>query len=171
MVYILGCDHYLQDYDLQDYTQEIRKVERALKERFYSIIEEIIRAQTITFVGEECKPAQETIPRALAAELGCKYVEIDMASEEREKRGIAKNYDELGNDEQKRCYELREDYMVERTYVESTVEAPKLIVCGALHIDGLARRFREREEEVVTRNLLTKKWCVLPLDLMMRGAL
>jgi hypothetical protein len=57
MVYILGCDHYLQDYDLQDYTEEIRKIERELKERFYSITEEIIRAKAITFVGEECKPA------------------------------------------------------------------------------------------------------------------
>jgi len=170
MVHILGCDHYLQEYDLQDYTEEIRKIERELKERFYLITEEIIRTQAITFIGEECKPAQRTIPRALAAEHRCKYAEIDMNSEERERRGIAKNYDDLGDDEQRRCWGLREDYMVERTYAESTVEAAKLIVCGALHIDGLERRFREREE-VTTRNLLAEKWCVLPFERMMRGEL
>ena len=159
----------MQEYDLQDYTEEIRKIERELKERFYLITEEIIRTQAITFIGEECKPAQRTIPRALAAEHRCKYAEIDMNSRQREEYRIPKNYEKLGNDEQRRCNALREEHMVERTYSESTVETAKLIVCGALHLEALARRFREREPQVIVRNVLNEKWWDPPWEMLMRG--
>jgi len=171
MVYILGCDHYLQEYELQGWQDEIRKIERQLKEKFYSVTEEIILDQAVKFIGEECKPGQNTIPRKLGTELGCKYAEIDMNSEERERKAIPKGYERLGSDEQKRCNALREDYMLERTYRESTLETSKLIVCGALHVEGLANRFRERGEEATTRNLLNEQWCDLPWDRMMRGEL
>jgi hypothetical protein len=169
MLHVLGCDHYLQGYDLQDWQDEIRKIEHELKGKFYAVTEEIIRAYAIKFVGEECKPAQDTIPRRLAAELGCKYAEIDMSMAERERNGIARNYEKLGEEEQKRCNALREEYMVERTYAESTLDASKLIVCGALHVEGLSNRFRERGEQVTSRNVLKEAWCVLPFERMMRG--
>jgi hypothetical protein len=171
MVHILGCDHYLQEYELQDCQEEIRKIEHDLKKKFYSVIESIICDHAINFVGEECKPAQKTIPRELAAERGCKYAEIDMSSAERERKGITKNYEKLGNEEQKRCNALREAYMVERVYSESTPEESKLIVCGALHIEGLASIFRKREREVIIRNVLSEEWCDLPWEKMMRGEL
>jgi hypothetical protein len=169
MVHILGCDHYLQEYELQDGQGEIRKIEHTLKEKFYAVTEEIIRKHATKFVGEECKPAQKTIARELAAEFGCIYAEIDMSSAERERKGIPKNYERLGSEEQKRCNTLRESYIVERTYSEATPEESKLIVCGALHIDGLATIFRQREGEVVTRNVLNDEWCDLPWERMMRG--
>ena len=171
MLHILGCDHYLQEYELQDCQEEIRKIEHELKKKFYSVIEEIIGGHAISFVGEECKPAQKTIPRELASERGCKYAEIDMSLTERERKGIPKNYEKLGNEEQRRCNALREEYMVDRTYSESTPEESKLIVCGALHIEGLASLFHKREKEVVTRNVLSEDWCDLPWDRMMRGEL
>jgi hypothetical protein len=171
MVYILGCDHYLQEYELQDWQDEIRKIERQLKEKFYLVTEEIILNQAIKFIGEECKPGQDTIARKLAMELGRKYAEIDMSSEERERKAIPKGYEKLGSDEQRRCNALREDYMLEQAYRESTLETSKLIVCGALHVEGLADRFRERGEDVTTRNLLNEQWCDLPWDRMMRGEL
>ena len=169
MVYILGCDHYLQEYELQDFQDEIRKIEHELKGKFYALTEEVIRTHCVKFVGEECKPGQDTIPRRLCAELGCKYAEIDMNSEEREKHGIPKNYEKLGNDEQQKCNALREKFMVQRTYSESTVEATRLIVCGALHIEGLAEQFREREPRVIVRSVLNETWWDPPWERMMRG--
>ena len=130
-----------------------------------------MRANGIGFVGEECKPLQDTIPRRLAAELGCKYAEIDMAAEERERNGIPKNYERLGEDEQERSFAIREEYMVARVYRESSLQASKLIVCGALHINSLAKRFHDRGEIVTTRNLLNEEWCDLPWDRMIRGEL
>jgi len=169
MVYVLGCDHYLQEYELQDWQEEIRKVEQELKGKFYSLTEEVMRAYAITFVGEECKPAQDTIPRRLATEIGCKYAEIDMGTAERESNGIPRDYEKLGAEEQARCNALREEYMVKRTYSESTVEEAKLIVCGARHIEALASRFRDREREVIMRNALNEKWWDPPWERLMRG--
>jgi hypothetical protein len=94
------------------------------------------------------------MPRELAAGRG-KYAEIDMNSPERERKGIPRNEEKPGNEGHRRGHALREEhYRVERTYSPSPPEESKLIVCGALHFDGLVSRFREREREVVARKVL-----------------
>src|SRR5579859_4275382 len=158
MVYLLGCDHYLQEYERTEPEDSLWKSEYAAKETFYEIGKEIIKAERIQFVGEECRQDQKTIPRALAAELGCSYAEVDMPLEHREKRGIARNYLELGDQERDRVYAMREEYMVGRIYSESAVETRKLIVCGAEHVEGLETRFRASGEEVTTRDLTKEDW-------------
>lgn len=92
MVYLLGCDHYLQEYNLGESNAEVRQIEHDLKNTFYSVIERIVQTHKIDFVGEECKPTQATIARAVAIELGCSYAEIDMPAAERERNEIAKDY-------------------------------------------------------------------------------
>src|ERR1700729_1577736 len=72
MVYLLGCDHYMQEYDLCEPTAGIQKIERELKEAFYLQIEQAVGGCNIEFIGEECSPAQRTIARAIAEERGCK---------------------------------------------------------------------------------------------------
>jgi len=158
MVYVLGCDHYLQEYDRTEPDDSLWESECAAKRRFYEIAKGIIEAERIQFVGEECRPDQKTIPRALAAEVRCSYAEIDMAPGDREKRGIARNYQEMGDHERDRVYAIREDHMVERVYSESTVEMRKLLVCGAEHIKGLLTRLVEHGEEPVLRDLTKEDW-------------
>lgn len=154
MVYILGCDHYLQNYDLTEPDEEISQIEREIKNEFYELTKEIIQTRSVRFIGEECLPGQKTIPRALAAELGCSYCEIDMALAEREMLGIAKNYQGLDEEERNRGYSLLEDHMVNGTYSESTVEACKLIVCGAKHLNAVKKKFEQYGETVERRDLL-----------------
>jgi hypothetical protein len=156
MVYILGCDHYVQHYDLTELDEEIRQIEHEVKNKFYELIKEIIQSQKIQFIGEECSPGQKTIPGTLAAELGCAYCEIDMAVAEREVVGIERNYQSLGDKERNRGYSLREDHMVRKTYLESTVDARKLIVCGAEHLKALKKKFWQYEETVEIRDILTE---------------
>jgi hypothetical protein len=156
MVYILGSDHYLQGYALGD-PEDVREIELNSKHNFYAIVEEIVGTHKIEFIGEECKVGQKTIPRAIAKEVGCKYAEVDMPAIEREKRGIASDY-ERREDEKSRGYALREDYMLERIYTESNVGARKLIVCGALHIESLARGCKMRGDEVTTRDVTKEAW-------------
>jgi hypothetical protein len=146
MVFVLGCDHYLQEYELTESNEELCRVERKTEEQFYELTKEIIQAEEIEFISEERMPNQKTIPRVLASELDCDYAEIDIALEEREKRGIARNYQELGEQERDRVYAVREEYMVERMYSESTIETRKLIVCGAEHVKGLQERLTEHGE-------------------------
>ena len=158
MIYLLGCDHYLQDYDRTESVDELSAVEFKTKEQFYELTKNVIEMERIQFVGEECKPGQKTIPRALATERGCSYAEIDMPIEERHKRGIARDYQRLGGEEQSRVYNIREDYMVQRVYSESNLAMRKLIVCGAEHLAGLESRFLRSGEQVFKRDLIREDW-------------
>jgi hypothetical protein len=158
MVYLLGCDHYLQEYDRAESIDELWAVERETKEQFYELTKNVIESERIQFVGEECKRGQKTIPRVLATELSCSYAEIDMSLEERDSRGIARDYQRLGDEERTRVYNLREDYMVQRVYSESGASFRKMIVCGAEHLDGLEARFGASGEAVTTRDLTKKDW-------------
>jgi hypothetical protein len=158
MVFLVGCDHYLQEYELTESNDELRKLERKTKEQFYELSKEIIRGEQIQFIGEECMPNQKTIPRVLASELGCNHAEIDMPLEERAKRGIERNYQELGEAVRDRVYAMREEYMVERIYSESSPEMRKLIICGAEHIKGLHARLAERGERIALRDMTQEDW-------------
>ena len=86
-----------------------------------------------------------------------------MPSEEREKNDIAKDY-QRRQGEEIRGYALREEYMLSRVYSESTLGQRKLIVCGALHTEGLAKKFRERREEVTVRDVTREEWCTIGLQ-------
>lgn len=109
MIYLLGCDHDLQEYDRTESVDELWAAEFKTKERFYQLVKDVIESERIRFVGEECKRGQKTIPRILATELRCGYVEIDMPVEERDRRVIARDYQELGGEGRSRVYKIRED--------------------------------------------------------------
>ncbi|MGA2387385.1 MAG: hypothetical protein ABSF97_00365 [Candidatus Sulfotelmatobacter sp.] len=158
MVYLLGCDHYLQEYECTESIDDLWAVERKTKEQFYELTKNVIESEHIQFVGEECKHDQKTIPRVLAAELGCGYAEIDMTVEERDNRGIARDYQSLSEDVRTNVYKIREDYMVQRVYSESNIGFRKLIVCGAEHLKGLEARFRQGREQVTKRDLTKEDW-------------
>ena len=158
MVYLLGCDHYLQEYGRTESLDELWAVEFKAKEQFYELIKNVIGSERIQFVGEECKRGQKTIPRVLATELRCSYAEIDMPVEERDRRGIARDYQRLGEEERSRVYNIREGHMVQRVYSESNVDIHKLIICGAEHLKGLESHFSRRGEDVSKRDLTEEDW-------------
>ncbi len=158
MVYLLWCDHYLQEYDRTEPVEELWANERKTKEQFYELVKDVIKSERIRFIGEECNAGQRTIPRVLATELHCDYAEIDMPVEERDEKGIARHYQAMGREERTRVYNIREDYMVQRVYSHSRVDARKLIVCGAEHLKGLEARFRQEGEDVTARDLTKEDW-------------
>lgn len=157
-MYLLGCDHYLQEYDRTESVDELWTVEFKAKEQFYELVKNVIESERIQFVGEECKRGQKTIPRVLATELRCSYAEIDMPVEERERRGIARDYQRPGEEERSRVYNIREDFMVQRVYSESNLGTPKLIICGAEHLKGLESQFSRGGEQVSKRDLTKEDW-------------
>lgn len=167
-VYILGCDHWLQPYDLCEPMPEFQEIERQLKQRFYSIVEELIKTQNIASVGEECKRNQHTIPRALAKETGCEYAEIDMPGEERLRQGIQDDY-EKNPETRARGYDLREQFMIEKATSELKRPGPKLIVCGSEHVASLKTRFEKLGETVATRDVTQEPWFDPPYKRLQRG--
>lgn len=143
--------------------------EHAMKDKFYSILKELIKRHGIKFVGEECKPGQRTIPRALAEELGCTHAEIDMPLEERRNAGIPDDYQTIGGVVLDRAHELREDYML--ICVTRSQADPKLIICGSEHMERLKVRFEALGERVVTRNVTAEPWFDPPYKKIERGEL
>lgn len=114
MVYLLGCDHYLQEYERTESVDELWAAEHKTKEQFYELTKNVIGAERIQFIGEECRHDQKTIPRVLANELACGYAEIDMPVEERDRRGVARDYQSLGEGVRTSVYNIREDYIVQK---------------------------------------------------------
>lgn len=153
MVFLLGCNHYLQYYDLMEVEEQLKKLEFQTRERLYELMQKLMQSREISFIGEECWPQTKTTASVLASELSCHYAEIDMLIAERRRRGILDNYKELGPPERDRGFAIREDHMVKRVYEESTVDAQKLIVCGAEHLAGLEVRFLSHCEDVMMRDL------------------
>lgn len=148
----------MQEYERTESVDDLWAVERKTKEQFYELIKSVLESEQIDFVGEECKHNQKTIPRVLATELGSRYAEIDMPVEERDSRGIPRDYQSLGEDVRMSVYNVREDYMEQRVYSESSLGSRKLIVCGAEHLRGLEARFRQRGEQVSARDLTKEDW-------------
>lgn len=158
MVFLLGCDHYLQEYELTEWDEELRSLEHSSEEKFYELTKKIIRDEGIQFVGEECIQNQRTIPRVLASESMCDYAEIDMPLDERERQGIARTYQSMGESERDRVYAMREQYMVDKVCSNSMFATRKLIICGAEHIKGLNAKFSQLGEQVKARDLTKEDW-------------
>lgn len=153
MVFLLGCNHYLQYYDLMETDEQLKNLEFQTRGSLYELLQETIQSRKITFVGEECWPQTKTIARVLAPELSYHYAEIDMMIVERRLRGIPDDYQELDPAQRDRCFAIREDHMLKRVYEETTVDSHKLVICGAEHLKGLAARFSVHGEVVTTRDL------------------
>jgi len=81
-----------------------------------------------------------------------------MPVEERERRGIARDYQRFGQEERSRVYKIREEYMAQRVHSESNVGTHKLIVCGAEHLKGLEPQFLRNGEQVSKRDLTKEDW-------------
>jgi hypothetical protein len=158
MVHLLGWDHNLQDYELIEHDEDIRKIEYSIKDKFYKLTTAIISKNRIRFVGEECKRGAKTIARIVAGELACPYDEIDMPLEERANHGIARDYQLSGAPEVDRVYKLREQYMFDKITSKSGFDGEKLIVCGAEHLKGLAARFTSHGQIVDVRDLTKEDW-------------
>jgi hypothetical protein len=148
---------------------EFQKIEQQLKQKFYSIVEVLIKTQNIASVGEECKRDLRTIPQALAEENGCDYTEIDMPVEERRQRGIPDNYETHGGETKARGHDIREQFMVEKAISELKRPGPKLIVCGSEHVASLKARLEKLGETVATRDVTQEPWFDPPYKRLQRG--
>jgi hypothetical protein len=77
MIHLLGIDHWLQEYELCSEhelawdgckTERERTYRRNGKERFYAIVEDLLRSGCFHLLGEECSADQDTIARDLCVE-------------------------------------------------------------------------------------------------------
>jgi hypothetical protein len=170
MVYILGVDHWLQEYNLvapcEHLSGEPSKDEliyrRQSKGRFYEIVESLIPKHGFSLLGEECKRGQDTIPRRLADKTGMEYLEIDMAPTEREADGIDKEY-ERSDDTRSAGYKMRERHMFNKISAALSINCHALIICGAVHLGGLVRLFQAGGMRVLSEDISKEEWVENPI--------
>jgi len=170
-VFIIGLDHSMQGYDLEQSNEAEKRLEYSVKEQTYSYVEKSIKDLGIMFIGEECHTGKKTIARVLAQELGCHYAEIDMPMEQRREAGIPDDYEKQGGAVRSRGFDIRERHMISTTYSACSLTGPKLIVVGAEHIPGLKEKFASRGETVDAKDLRTEPWYRTILDAFLAGEL
>lgn len=76
---------------------------------------------------------------------------------EREKFGIDKNYDK-SRESRSRAYSLFEDFMFEQVQTNRLDDDNILIICGSYHVRGLASRFKQAGDDVVTEDTYDANW-------------
>jgi len=149
-------------------------VRRALKQQFEELLKRRIRERGVQFIGEETAYDIDTT----AQELGLSWANIDMPKAERKKRGIAEEQRRrnripsyLGDDATTKLtaegYQrdvgdgwveleprlpsdsIREDYMFDRVLGEAGYAQSIVVICGILHSEELAKRFRRNSANKV----------------------
>ncbi|HVP43058.1 MAG TPA: hypothetical protein VMS96_06475 [Terriglobales bacterium] len=168
-VFVVGLDHWLQPYDLQEYADDARREERKIKGQFYEFLDDLIKKEKISFVGEECRPGEKTIPRELARENRCEYGEIDMPQDLRRAANIPEDYEQHQGAVRDRGISLREDYMVKRFRELKTMDGPGLVICGAEHIPGLEKLLACNGDKVFTTDVRAAAWYDTILNKFLRG--
>ena len=169
MVYLLGCDHYLQAYELGEFMQECRDIQLTLKRKFYDLLRDIVVTNEIDFIGEECRTGVRTIAGVIAEECRRPYAVIDMPVEARRQAGIPDDYEERGSGARMNGYIVREEWMFNRCLGYQANR--RLVVCGSEHVDRLANRFREIGEDVFMRIVNQEGWFDPPYARLQRGGL
>jgi hypothetical protein len=138
-----------------------------LKQKLEQILRRKVKERGVEFIGEEADFDSETI----AERLGLPWANIDMPKAERESRGIAEEQKRrirvpsyLGSDARTGLttegYQrdvgsgwveleprlpsdtIREEYMFERVIKEAGDAQSITVICGILHSEELAKRFR-----------------------------
>ena len=144
-VLIVGIDHELQDPAVRTISSgNLPAIEAQDKARFRHLLRSLARDRRASFIGEEYLPPMNTIARETAAEIGVRHECVDMARDERDRRGIPVNYskDPQLPPERKGAYHReREEYMVTRTEALAPDGGNWIIVCGLDHVGGLRELF------------------------------
>jgi hypothetical protein len=161
MIYILGCDHWLQPAEILDVGDEVRELAERNKRSFSAEIRAIIQPLPLGFVGEECRDNEDTIARLLAAELGWQYRMIDIPGQQRATYGIPETYETVYKanlSEILRCHLIRERYMFERVQAYRGEAANVLAIVGSEHVGRLAKLFTDNGDEVQCKDVTNSSW-------------
>jgi hypothetical protein len=156
-----GVGHEIQKLRVENDSLTVQK------RRFENFLKQRITNRQVEFIAEEAYPNTETIGK----HLGVSWANIDMPQEIREAKGIAEEQRSrgrtpqyLGNEATTKLDDdgyqidlkngwveieprlasddLREQYMYEQTILEAGSAKSIILICGIIHSNKLAERFR-----------------------------
>jgi len=156
-IILLGIDHRFQKDDATG--------------NFRTMLLTVLSGSQVDLICEEATPDVSTVARQTAGELGKPWVGVDMSTEERIRAGIQ---DELSKPRwypfckdgvwvarsfyYPHAYGIREEYWISRV-LRPGIES-YLVICGAMHFDPLAGKFRQKGCVVEGINVCAQEWYV-----------
>ena len=137
--------------------------EQGQKERFDQLLREQVHERGIQFIGEEARYGDESIAERMCGQVNCRYKNIEMTTEERQRRNIPAGYYEdpnLPDDEKARCNREREGYMSNMAIRGAGEAESILLICGRIHTEPIAARLEGLGHSVETIDLRGQAWYV-----------
>lgn len=161
-VLIIGVNHQIQPATIKGMSVDgsIEAFERRQKEAFAAMLHEQILQRAVHFVGEECRFDEVSIAQRVC-EGTARHGNIDMPTEERERRNIPPGYHEnpaLCEAEKARCDSERETYMCNQ--IESAAAGSVIVICGRHHSNAIASLLRDRGHTVEITDVQHQSWYV-----------
>lgn len=164
-ILILGINHQIQQRQLFGWSSngKVQEFEQDQKEHFGQMLHEQIQKHRIEFVGEETNRAQESIAQEVCRKQNCRYANIEMTTEERARCKILPGYNEnptVSESEKIRGNREREAYMGDQILTEGHECNCVLVICGDMHSDALAARFRDAGHSTEIDDLRNYGWYI-----------
>lgn len=163
---IISVNHQIQPRLIKGGSSDgsVEAFERGQKESFARLVQTQIRERNIEAVGEEARYGEETIAQKICELENCRYANIDMTPEERERRNIPPGYADEGSKiceaEISRCHREREKYMCEKALAEAGDSKGILLICGRTHAAPMAKEFERHGHNVEIVDLQDQSWYV-----------
>lgn len=165
-VLIISVNHQIQPRLIKGGSSDgsVEAFERGQKERFAQLLQTKIRERSMEFLGEEARYDEETIAQKICELENCRYANIDMTPEERERRNIPPGYADEGSKvceaEIARCHREREQYMCQKALAETGESKSILLICGRTHAGPMNRELERRGHSVEIIDLKDQSWYV-----------
>jgi hypothetical protein len=161
---ILGLNHQIQPSVVRSGGEDIERLEREQKDRFTDLLRGLIESRGVQFIGEEAEHGVISIADLVARERGCRYANIEMSPDERQRRKIPVDYSRpqspYSPEQRARWQREREEYMVMTALAMAGDARSLLILCGREHTDSLAVLFRKAGREAKTSDLNKEPWYI-----------
>jgi hypothetical protein len=164
-ILILGLNHQIQRRVITSWGSDGKPqaFEKDQKDRFTELLREILHKYQIEFVGEETRPGEESLTEWVCKEQNCRYANVEMTPEERTRRKILPGYNEnpdFTDEEKARGNDERENYMMDEILKQAQGAQNSLVICGRMHSDLFAERFRSLGHAIEIDDLQNKNWYV-----------
>jgi hypothetical protein len=117
-VLILGINHQIQWVQIWSWSSggELQRFEAGQKDQFRELLRKRISERGAQFIGEETKHGEPSIANEVCISAACRYANIEMHPDEREKRKIPTDYESDPNvtaEQKTGFHQQREEYMFE----------------------------------------------------------
>ena len=158
-VVVVGCNHGIQPEGADELFGDSEQVSQQ-KKQFAKLIENLIKANEIEFIGEEWGLANKTSAHALADTNKKSWANINTTPQELDAMKIPRGYiDGAYPPEQKQQWSRQREAVMLKKVMESKAKATRyLVVCGFEHMEPLAEGLKQDCNTIEIIDYRQREW-------------